>query len=243
MLIRVKRSVITNWEVFDMEKIYQGKTKNVYDLQNGHYLLEFKDDVTGVDGVFDPGANTVGLSIEGVGKANLRMSVYFFELLKAAGITTHYISADIDKATMEVLPVKPFGNGLEVICRYRAVGSFYRRYGAYIEEGAALDGYVETTLKDDALGDPLVTPDGLAALGIMTNAQYDQLKDMTKKVAAVVKDALAQKGLDLYDIKFEFGFYGDDVILIDEIASGNMRVYKDGQIVDPMDLTALVLGE
>ena len=143
MLIRVKRSVITNWEVFDMEKIYQGKTKNVYDLQNGHYLLEFKDDVTGVDGVFDPGANTVGLSIEGVGKANLRMSVYFFELLKAAGITTHYISADIDKATMEVLPVKPFGNGLEVICRYRAVGSFYRRYGAYIEEGAALDGYVE----------------------------------------------------------------------------------------------------
>lgn len=59
----------------------------------------------------------------------------------------------------------------------------------------------------------------------------------------MVKDALAQKGLDLYDIKFEFGFYGDDVILIDEIASGNMRVYKDGQIVDPMDLTALVLGE
>ena len=98
-----------------MEKIYQGKTKNVYDLQNGHYLLEFKDDVTGVDGVFDPGANTVGLSIEGVGKANLRMSVYFFELLKAAGITTHYISADIDKATMEVLPVKPFGNGLEAV--------------------------------------------------------------------------------------------------------------------------------
>ncbi len=82
-----------------------------------------------------------------------------------------------------------------------------------------------------------------AAHRIMTNAQYDQLKAMTKKVAGVVKDALAQKGLDLYDIKFEFGFYGDDVILIDEIASGNMRVYKDGHIVDPIDLTALVLGE
>ena len=49
--------------------------------------------------------------------------------------------------------------------------------------------------------------------------------------------------MKLYDIKFEFGFYGDDVILIDEIASGNMRVYKDGQIVDPMDLTALVLDK
>ena len=50
--------------------------------------------MTGVDGVFDPGANTVGLSIAGVGKANLRMSVYIIVLLKAAGITTHYFSAD-----------------------------------------------------------------------------------------------------------------------------------------------------
>ena len=226
-----------------MKEIYQGKTKNVFDLENGHYLLKFKDDVTGENGVFDPGANTVGLSIEGVGKANLKMSVYFFEILKKAGITTHYVSADLDNATMEVLPVKTFGHGLEVICRYRAVGSFYRRYGANIAEGAALDAYVETTLKDDALGDPLVTPDGLAALGIMTNAQYDALRTMTKKVAGVVKDTLAQKGLDLYDIKFEFGFYGDEVILIDEIASGNMRVYKDGKIVDPMELAQLVFEE
>ena len=77
----------------------------------------------------------------------------------------------------------------------------------------------------------------------MTNAQYDALRTMTKKVAGVVKDTLAQKGLDLYDIKFEFGFYGDEVILIDEIASGNMRVYKDGKIVDPMDLAQLVFAE
>lgn len=44
-----------------MELVYRGKTKDVYALENGDYLLQFKDDVTGVDGVFDPGANTVGL--------------------------------------------------------------------------------------------------------------------------------------------------------------------------------------
>lgn len=225
-----------------MEKIYEGKTKNVFVLDDDHYLLEFKDDVTGENGVFDPGANTVGLSIAGVGKANLKMSVFFFEILKKAGVRTHYISADLEKATMVVLPVKPFGKGLEVICRFKAVGSFYRRYGAYVTEGASLDAYVETTLKDDALGDPLVTEDGLVALGIMSHVQYDALRTMTKTVAGVVRDTLAEKGLDLYDIKFEFGFYGEDVILIDEIASGNMRVYKDGQIVDPMDLATLLFA-
>ena len=59
---------------------------------------------------------------------------------------------------------------------------------------------------------------------------------MTQKIAGVVADELARHGMELWDIKFEFGYSGDEVILIDEIASGNMRVYKDGSIVDPMDL-------
>ena len=66
--------------------VYTGKTKDVFALDNGNYLLKFKDDCTGKDGVFDPGENTVGLKIEGIGKANLRTSVYYFELLKKAGV-------------------------------------------------------------------------------------------------------------------------------------------------------------
>lgn len=225
-----------------MKEIYVGKTKNVYALDNGNYLLKFKDDVTGVDGVFDPGANTVGLSIEGVGKANLRMSVFFFERLRAAGIKTHFVSANLEEATMEVLPAKVFGNGLEVVCRHKAVGSFYRRYGEYIAEGADLPAYVETTFKNDAKDDPLVTKDGLIVLGVMTAEQYDAIKEMTQKIAAVVAEALAEKGLVLYDIKFEFGYNENEVILIDEIASGNMRVYKDGKYVEPMDLASLLFA-
>ena len=225
-----------------MNKVYTGKTKDVYALDNGNYQLKFKDDCTGTDGVFDPGANTVGLQIEGIGRENLKVSVYFFEILKKAGVKTHYVSADIDNATMEVLPAKVFGKGLEVICRYRAVGSFIRRYGAYMESGTPLNDYVETTLKDDDLGDPLITPDGLDAIGVMTLDQYAQMKAMTQKISGIVKEALAEKGLDLYDIKFEFGYYNGEVILIDEIASGNMRVYKDGEIVEPTDLTKLILG-
>ncbi len=226
-----------------MEKLYTGKTKDVYALENGNVLLKFKDDCTGKDGKFDPGENSVGLTIEGIGKANLRTSVYYFEMLKKAGVKTHYVSADVDNATMEVLAAKVFGHGLEVICRLVATGSFIRRYGQYIADGTRLEGgYVETTFKDDAKGDPLVTKDGLVALGVMSAEMYDSMKEQTLAITKIIADDLAQKGMELYDIKFEFGYdKNGNVILIDEIASGNMRVYKDGKIVDPMDLTALIL--
>ena len=224
--------------------VYVGKTKNVYALENGNYLLEFKDDCTGKDGVFDPGENSVGLTIEGVGDVNLRMSMYFFEKINAAGIKTHYVSADLAKTTMEVLPAKVFGKGLEVICRHKAVGSFFRRYGQYIEEGADLPAYVETTFKNDELGDPLVTKDALVILGVMTEKQYEDIKEMTQKITQIVADDLKEKGLVLYDIKLEYGYDAEGkVMLIDEIASGNMRVYKDGKYIDPMTLSKLFFAE
>ena len=223
-----------------MEKIYTGKTKDVYKLENGNCLLKFKDDCTGKDGVFDPGENAVGLTIDGVGDVNLRMSIYFFEKVNAAGIKTHYVNANLADTTMEVLPAKVFGHGLEVICRHKAVGSFIRRYGDYIEEGADLPAYVEMTFKNDEKGDPLVIKDALVALGVMTDKQYDDIKEMTQKITQIVADDLKEKGLILYDIKFEFGYDPDgNVMLIDEIASGNMRVYKDGKYIDPMTLSEL----
>ena len=220
--------------------VYTGKTKNVYAMDNGHYLLKFKDDVTGKDGKFDPGENQIGLTIEGVGDVNLRMSIYFFEKINAAGIRTHFVSANLNDTTMEVLPAKVFGKGLEVICRYKAVGSFLRRYRDYVEEGADLPAYVETTFKNDELGDPLVTKDGLIVLGVMTDEQYDDIKRMTQQITKIVADEMKVRGLDLYDIKFEFGYDAEGkVMLIDEIASGNMRVYKDGKYIDPMTLSKL----
>ena len=226
-----------------MKKVYEGKTKDVYELENGNVLLKFKDDCTGKDGVFDPGENSVGLTIEGIGKANLQTSVYYFDMLKAAGIKTHYVSADIENATMEVLPGKVFGHGLEVICRLVATGSFIRRYGEYIEDGTVLEGgYVECTFKNDTKGDPLVTGEGLAALGVMSLEMFESMKEQTLKITKIIADDLKTIGLDLWDIKFEFGYNNGEVILIDEIASGNMRVYKGDTIVEPVELTKLILN-
>lgn len=225
-----------------MNLLYKGKTKDVYQLENGNYLLKFKDDATGENGKFDPGANTVGLTIEGAGLAGLKMTKYYFEKLNKLGIPTHYIDADLESASMTVKKATVFGEGLEVICRYRAVGSFIRRYGKYAKEGQSLDAFVEFTLKDDARNDPPITEDALDMLGIMTKEEFRIVKDLTKKIAGIVKEDLAAKGIELYDIKFEFGRVGDDkhIALIDEISGGNMRAYKDGKWLEPLELSELV---
>ena len=225
-----------------MKHVYEGKTKSVYLLDNGTYLLKFKDDVTGENGVFDPGSNTVGLSIEGMGQGGLRMTEYFFTKIQDAGYPTHFICADIENSSLTVHPAQMFGKGLEVICRFRAVGSFLRRYGEYAQDGQPLDAFVEITLKDDDRGDPPISKDALAMLNILSPQEYDTLCELTKNISRLIKDELAEKGMELYDIKLEFGRVEGEIALIDEISGGNMRVYKDGEILQPLDLVSLVLS-
>jgi len=227
-----------------MKLVYTGKTKNVYDMGDNRILLKFKDDVTGTDGVFDPGANTVGLSIEGAGRSGLRMTRHFFEMLAKNGVVTHYIAADPDNATMTVKAAEVLGKGLEVICRYKAVGSFYRRYGAYCKEGQELDGLIEITIKDDERGDPPISDDSLAMLGILAADACREIKTQTRKICDLIKADLAGKSLDLYDIKLEFGRdkATGSLMLIDEISGGNMRVYNKGQYMPPLELEKYFLG-
>jgi len=225
-----------------MKLVYKGKTKNVYDNGDGNFLLQFKDDVTGTDGKFDPGANTIGLTIEGVSKSCVRLTEFFFKKIEEAGIPTHYVSSDVEKAQMVVRPATMFGKGIEVICRLKAVGSFLRRFGDYCQNGQDLDFLVETTLKDDERGDPPITKDQLEMLGIMTGEEYETLKVLTQKITGIIKDELAKKNAELYDIKIEFGRIDGKITLVDEISGGSMRVFKDGIFVEPLDIPVVLFG-
>ncbi|MEK4093098.1 phosphoribosylaminoimidazolesuccinocarboxamide synthase [Viridibacillus sp. FSL H8-0110] len=228
-----------------MELKYQGKTKDVYQLEDGPLLLKFKDDVTGENGVFDPGANTVGLTIDGAGRAGLSLTTFFYKKLNAIEVPTHFISSDIENATMTVKPATVFGKGLEVICRFRAVGSFLRRYGAYVEEGQKLESFVEVTIKDDDRLDPPISADALAELQILSLEEYETLKQRTVEISNFVKAELAKKGLELYDIKLEFGRDAKtgEILLIDEISGGNMRAYKGSDYIEPLQLEKIMLSK
>ena len=123
------------------------------------------------------------------------------------------------------------------------MGSFYRRYGMYCTEGQHLDGYVEVTLKDDDRNDPLITDEALQMLKIMTKEEYRTLVELTRKTGSIVKEEMLKKGLELYDIKLEFGRVGTDnhIALIDEISGGNMRAYCKGKYVEPLELEKIML--
>ena len=222
-----------------MELLYQGKTKDVYQLEDGSIRLLFKDSMTGKDGVFDPGENSVGLEVEGSGRAGLQLSAYFFEKLNQAGIPNHFISADLNGPSMDVRKIEVFGKGIEVICRFKAVGSFIKRFGDYIEPGTDLPAYIEITIKDDQRQDPFISKDALEILGILSADEYEEIKKRAIETAGLIRRDLKSKNLDLYDIKFEYGRDCDsnEILLIDEISGGNMRVFnEEGQAVDPLDL-------
>lgn len=228
-----------------MKRLYEGKTKDVYEHTEHHVRLQFKDDVTGEDGLFDPGANTVGATMDGAGKSGVRVTTYFFELLEEHGIPTHFVSSTTEDATMIVKKADMFGDGLEVICRYRAVGSFLRRYGAYCKEGEILPAITEVTLKDDERNDPPISKETLAALNIIDEDIYEKMIDLTKKVTSIVYDACMDRGLELYDIKLEFGLdpTTGNIMLIDEISGGNMRLYNNGAFIEPLALETYLFQE
>lgn len=223
---------------------YKGKTKDVYSIDDEKVRLIFKDDMTGKDGKFDPGENQADIVVEGAGASSLALTTHFFQLLDEKNIPSHYISSNLEEGSMEVRRANIFGKGLEIICRFKATGSFLRRYDDYISEGDDLDAYTEVSLKNDEKGDPFISKEGLIQLGILTGQEYDQIINLTKQISRLVKEELAQKGLELYDIKLEFGrdAKSQDLILIDEISGGNMRVYKDGQYLFPLDINQYVLN-
>ena len=222
------------------EKIYSGKTKDLYALPGGNVLLVFKDDVTGENGVIDPGANTVIGQVEGKGRKSLAMTDYFFKRLHAANIPTHLVQLDLEKGTMEVRRAEPLGKdingkgGLEFVCRTRPWGSFVRRYQQYIRDAERkLDYLVEITVKDDERSDPLINDDTIVALGLASPAQLEQAKDITRRVCRIVEADLNEKGLTLIDMKIETGLVDGEVVVIDEISADAMRVMdKEGKVLD-----------
>ena len=224
-----------------MKTLYDGKTKTVLlDEETGVVNLLFKDTATGENGMFDPGYNTVGGSVEGKGKIGLRISKYFFEIMEKNGIPTHYLGADIDHCLMQVrrLTVPK----LEFVLRYFTAGSMCRRFT--LPEGIPFDPpYKEVTLKDDEQGDPLITERLCLMKGMLKPGMYDEGLRLVEQVGEVLKRELCAMDLQLIDFKIEIGFdEAGKVYVVDEITPDIWRV-KDtnGVIPNQIDCAKLIL--
>lgn len=103
---------------------------------------------------------------------------------------------------------------------------------------------MEVTIKDDERQDPPISADALDMLGILSLEEYDILKQRTIEISKFVAAELAKKDLTLYDIKLEFGRDAktNEILLIDEISGGNMRVYKGTEYIEPLQLEKIMLA-
>ncbi|NLS84695.1 MAG: phosphoribosylaminoimidazolesuccinocarboxamide synthase [Ruminococcaceae bacterium] len=224
-----------------MKKLYHGKTKDVLtDESTGSVYLLFKDDATGENGVFDPGSNTVGGSVDGKGKIGLKISKYFFELMAANNIPTHYLGADIDAGLMQVRKLTV--PKLEFVLRYFTAGSMCRRFT--LEDGIPFDPpYLEVTLKDDEQGDPLISERLCVMKGLLAEGQYQEGLDILTKVGAVLRTELAKMGLKLIDLKIEIGYdENGKIYVVDEITPDIWRVKdENGNIPNQIDCAKLLL--
>ena len=224
-----------------MKVLYTGKTKDVLlDEEKNIVSLLFKDSMTGENGVFDPGSNTVGGSVEGKGKIGLAISKYFFELMEKNGIPTHYIDCDVDKGLMQVrnLTVPK----LEFVLRYFTAGSMCRRFT--LDEGIVFDpAYAEVTLKDDIQGDPLISERICIMKGLLKEGQYDEALDILVRVGEVLKKELAGLNLTLIDFKIEIGYDENGKMYVaDEITPDIWRVRdENGNIPNQLDCSRMLI--
>ncbi|MDL2217639.1 phosphoribosylaminoimidazolesuccinocarboxamide synthase [Christensenellaceae bacterium OttesenSCG-928-M15] len=224
-----------------MKTLYEGKTKDVLkDEATGALYLLFKDSATGENGVFDPGSNTVGGSVEGKGRTGLTISSYFFELMEKNGIATHYLGAELEKGLMKVrkVTVPP----LEFVLRYFTAGSMCRRFT--LEEGIPFDPpYLEVTLKDDNQGDPLISERLCLLKGLLAPGQYEEALEVLTKVGAVLKQELGNMGYTLIDFKIELGYDETGrVVVADEITPDIWRIKDEhGNIPNQIDCAKMLL--
>ena len=224
-----------------MKTLYDGKTKTVMlDEETNVTHLFFKDTATGENGMFDPGYNTVGGSVEGKGNIGLRVSKYFFELMEANGIPTHYLGADLDKNLMKVRTLTV--PKLEFVLRYFTAGSMSRRFD--LEEGIVFDPpYTEVTLKSDEQGDPLISERLCIMKGMLAPGQYDEALGVLVRVGEVLKKELAKMDLTLIDFKIEVGYDETGKMYVaDENTPDIWRVRDtNGNIPNQIDCAKIIL--
>ncbi|MGI5849011.1 MAG: phosphoribosylaminoimidazolesuccinocarboxamide synthase [Christensenellales bacterium] len=206
------------------EQIYEGKAKKVYATDNPDYVIvSYKDDATAFNG------QKRG-TIVGKGIVNNKVSNHFFRLLETEGISTHFVKQLSDRETVvkrvEIVPV-------EVIVRNKAAGNFSKRMG--VEEGTELRCTIlEYSYKNDELGDPLINSYYVRALGLATDAEMEKIKAYSFKTNEILSRYLRQFGIELIDLKLEFGRFKEEIILADEISPDTCRFWdiKTGKKLD-----------
>lgn len=202
-------------EITGKELLYTGKAKEIYLYDQAKVLVVFTDKATAFNG-------QKADVIESKGSLNCQISASLLAYLEEKGIPTHFIKM-LDEQTqlvwkVEIIPV-------EVVVRNKATGSLLQRLP--LEEGTAFTKpLVEFYYKSDELGDPLINDSHILAAGLATETEIEYLKETALEANRLLVQLLGNLGMDLIDMKLEFGRDSSGKLLLaDEISPDTMRVW------------------
>jgi len=194
--------------------LYEGKSKIITDSGDGNYIIKYKDTATAFNGEKKE-------ELSGKGRLNAEISNLIYGFLSKNGVETHLIKV-IDETSALVKKAEIIM--VEVIIRNVAAGSFSKKYG--VPEGTALKNTtVEFSLKDDALGDPMINESQITALGLATAGELAEMSEQALKINGLMSELFLKAGIKLIDLKLEFGRCEGKIILCDEISPDSCRFW------------------
>jgi phosphoribosylaminoimidazole-succinocarboxamide synthase len=205
-------------------ELYKGKSKTIYDIgEPNELLVQFRNDATGGNGAKHA-------ILEDKGRVNCAFDAFIMAVLAENGIKTHWLKSVSDT---EIRVRRLNMLSIECVLRNRAAGGICKRLG--IERGRIFSPPVfEFFLKDDALGDPIITEDHIFMLKLASKEDLVTMRALTYRVNDILQPVFAKAGFDLVDFKLEFGYYQGQLLLGDEFTLDGCRLWdkQSGEIYD-----------
>ena len=199
------------------KKLYEGKAKIIYATNDKNLVIQhFKDDATAFN-------NKKKASIEGKGILNNRISEHILSNLSKIGIKNHLLKRlNMREQLVELVEIIP----IEFIVRNIASGSLSKRLG--IEEGTVLDyPLIEYCLKDDELGDPLISKEHILNFKWLDEIELELINEKCLRINDFLMGMFVGVGIKLVDFKIEFGKSksNGNIIQADEISPDTCRLW------------------
>jgi phosphoribosylaminoimidazole-succinocarboxamide synthase len=246
---------VLNTEFPDLHLLRRGKVRDIYDFDAQHLLLIATDRLSTFDVVLPDG-------IPGKGRVLTQISIFWFRQMEDI-VPNHIEAADVkafprelqkyaeilEGRSMLVKKTRPLS--VECIVRGYLSGSGWKEYqktgmvcGIKLPEGL---------VESSRLSEPIFTPSTKAEEGHDINITFDEVKaivgaglaeklrETSLSIYSKAREIAEQRGIIIADTKFEFGLYGDEFMVIDEILTPDssrfwsLKDYVPGRSQDSYD--------
>jgi phosphoribosylaminoimidazole-succinocarboxamide synthase len=222
----------TDFEFPGQKKVYKGKVRDVYTLENEVLVMVASDRISAFDHILPKG-------IPHKGQVLNQVATMFLDATK--DIVPNWLIGTPDPSVAVGYACEPIR--VEMVIRGYLAGHSAREYkaGKRVLCGVTLP---EGMKENDRFPEPIITPatkaeeghdedisrEDILAKGIVPEAIYIQMENYTRALFQRGTEMAAERGLILVDTKYEFGMRNGEVILIDEIHTpdSSRYFYADG---------------